>query len=70
MARPTLAHAPHLISHASRDASWLHLAVHGEVGPEGGALSLHDGPFAAASVLRERPGAAGGVAHRPGPWYM
>lgn len=38
---------------ASRDAAWLHLAVHGEVGPEGGALSLHDGPFAAASVLRE-----------------
>lgn len=38
---------------ASRDAAWLHLAVHGEVGPEGGALSLRDGPFAAASVLRE-----------------
>jgi CHAT domain-containing protein len=38
---------------ASRDATWLHLAVHGEVGPEGGALSLRDGPFTAASVLRE-----------------
>jgi tetratricopeptide (TPR) repeat protein len=38
---------------ASRDAAWLHLAVHGEVGPEGGALALRDGPFAAASVLRE-----------------
>jgi tetratricopeptide (TPR) repeat protein len=38
---------------ASRDAAWLHLAVHGEVGPEGGALALHDGPFEAASVLRE-----------------
>ena len=38
---------------ASRDTAWLHLAVHGEVGPEGGALSLRDGPFAAASVLRE-----------------
>jgi CHAT domain-containing protein len=38
---------------ASRDAAWLHLAVHGEVGPEGGTLSLRDGPFAAASVLRE-----------------
>jgi tetratricopeptide (TPR) repeat protein len=35
---------------ASRDAAWLHLAVHGEVG----ALSLRDGPFAAASVLREQ----------------
>jgi Flp pilus assembly protein TadD len=39
---------------ASRDAAWLHLAVHGELGPEGGALSLHDGRFAAASVLREQ----------------
>ena len=38
---------------ASRDAAWLHLAVHGEVGPEGGALSLRDGSFAAASVLRQ-----------------
>jgi tetratricopeptide (TPR) repeat protein len=38
---------------ASRDAAWLHLAVHGEVGPEGGVLSLRDGPFAVASVLRE-----------------
>ena len=38
---------------ASRDVAWLHLAVHGEVGPEGGALSLRDGPFAVASVLRE-----------------
>jgi CHAT domain-containing protein len=38
---------------ASRDAAWLHLAVHGEVGPEGGALSLRDGPFDVASVLRE-----------------
>jgi hypothetical protein len=38
---------------ASRDTAWLHLAVHGEVGPEGGALSLRDGPLAAASVLRE-----------------
>jgi CHAT domain len=38
---------------ASRDAAWLHLAVHGEVGPDGGALSLGDGAFAAASVLRE-----------------
>jgi CHAT domain-containing protein len=32
----------------------LHLAVHGEVGPEGGALSLRDGPFATASVLRHQ----------------
>lgn len=39
---------------ASRDAAWLHLAVHGEVGPEGGALSLRDGPFTAASVLRQQ----------------
>jgi tetratricopeptide (TPR) repeat protein len=39
---------------ASREAAWLHLAVHGEVGPEGGALSLRDGPFAASSVLREQ----------------
>jgi len=38
---------------ASRDAAWLHLAVHGEVGPDGGALLLRDGPFAAASVLRQ-----------------
>ncbi|HWU87069.1 MAG TPA: CHAT domain-containing protein, partial [Kofleriaceae bacterium] len=37
-----------------RDASWLHLAVHGSVGSEGGALSLRDGPFAAAAVLREQ----------------
>ncbi|MGN6110254.1 MAG: CHAT domain-containing protein [Kofleriaceae bacterium] len=39
---------------ASRDAAWLHLAVHGEVGPEGGALALRDGRFAATSVLREQ----------------
>lgn len=39
---------------ASRDAAWLHLAVHGHVGSEGGALSLRDGRFAAASVLREQ----------------
>jgi len=39
---------------ASRDAAWLHLAVHGEVGPEGGALSLRDGSFAAASVVRQQ----------------
>jgi tetratricopeptide (TPR) repeat protein len=38
----------------SRGAAWLHLAVHGAVGPEGGALSLRDGSFAAAAVLRER----------------
>jgi tetratricopeptide (TPR) repeat protein len=39
---------------ASRDAAWLPLAGHGEVGPEGGALSLRDGSFAAAAVLREQ----------------
>jgi len=39
---------------ASRDAAWLHLAVHGEVGPEGGTLLLRDGPFTAASVVREQ----------------
>ena len=38
---------------ASREAAWLHLAVHGDVGPEGGVLLLRDGPFVAASVLRE-----------------
>jgi CHAT domain-containing protein len=39
---------------ASRDAAWLHIAVHGDVGTEGGALSLRDGPFTAASVLRQQ----------------
>lgn len=39
---------------ASRGAAWLHLAVHGEVGPEGGAMLLRDGPFTAGSVLREQ----------------
>ncbi|MEZ4363837.1 MAG: CHAT domain-containing protein, partial [Kofleriaceae bacterium] len=37
-----------------RGAAWLHLAVHGEVGPQGGALSLHGEQLKASLVRRER----------------
>ncbi|MEZ4363549.1 MAG: CHAT domain-containing protein [Kofleriaceae bacterium] len=37
-----------------RGASWLHLAVHGEVGPQGGELSLRGEPLTASLVRRER----------------